>query len=55
MGLLLLIILILLLLGGLPRWEYSRQWGYGPSGLVGLLLIILLLLLILERAPFGWY
>jgi hypothetical protein len=55
MGLLLLIILILLLLGGLPTWPYSRQWGYGPSGGIGLLLIILLLLLIFERAPFGWY
>ncbi|STY28320.1 Protein of uncharacterised function (DUF3309) [Legionella wadsworthii] len=39
----LLIILILMLVGGLPRWNYSRNWGYGPSGLVGLLLIILLI------------
>jgi Protein of unknown function (DUF3309) len=36
MGLLLLIVLILLLVGGLPTWGYSRNWGYGPSGLVGL-------------------
>lgn len=55
MGLVLLIILILLLMGGLPTWPYSRQWGYGPSGGIGLLLLILLLLLIFERAPFGWY
>jgi len=55
MGLLLLIILILLLLGGLPTWPHSRQWGYGPSGGIGLLVLILLLLLIFERAPFGWY
>jgi len=55
MGLLLFIILLLLLLGGLPTWGYSRQWGYGPSGLVGVLLVVLLLLLIFERAPFGWY
>ena len=46
MGLLLLIVLILLLFGGLPTWPYSRQWGYAPSGLVGLLLIILLLYLL---------
>jgi hypothetical protein len=46
MGLLLLIILLLLLLGGLPTWDYSRQWGYGPSGLVGLLLIILIVMLL---------
>jgi hypothetical protein len=55
MGLLLVIILILLLLGGLPAWPHSRDWGYAPSGVVGLLLIVLLLLLIFERAPFGWY
>jgi hypothetical protein len=55
MGVLLLIILILLLMGGLPTWNHSRQWGYGPSGIVGLLVVVLLLLLIFERAPFGWY
>jgi hypothetical protein len=55
MGLILLIILILLLLGGLPTWPHSRSWGYGPSGLLGLLLVILLLLLIFERVPWGWY
>lgn len=46
MGLILLIILILLLLGGLPRWNHSREWGYGPSGLVGLLLIVLVIMLV---------
>lgn len=55
MGLLLLIILIVLLFGGLPTWGYSREWGYGPSGIVGLLLIVLLVLLIFQLAPFGWY
>jgi hypothetical protein len=55
MGLLLMIILILLLLGGLPTWPHSRDWGYAPSGVVGLLLIVLLLLLIFQLAPFGWY
>lgn len=39
----LLIVLILLLLGSFPRWPYSREWGYGPSGIFGLLLIILLI------------
>ena len=42
MGLILLIILILLLVGAAPAWPYSRQWGYGPSGLVGLLLVVVL-------------
>jgi uncharacterized protein DUF3309 len=37
-----LIILILALLGALPSWPYSRGWGYGPSGLVGLVLVVVL-------------
>jgi len=55
MGLLLLIILILLLVGGLPSWPHSRDWGYGPSGVVGLLVVVLLVVLIFRLAPFGWY
>ena len=54
MGTLLLIILILLLIGGAPTWPYSRGWGYGPSGMLGLLVVILLVLLIFERVPGGW-
>ena len=49
MGLILLIILILLLVGALPTWGHSRNWGYGPSGLIGTILIILLILLLLGR------
>ncbi|USQ15296.1 DUF3309 domain-containing protein (plasmid) [Legionella lytica] len=45
----LIILLILLLIGGLPRWNYSKDWGYGPSGLVGTLLVILLILALLGR------
>lgn len=44
---LLLIILVLLLIGALPRWPYSRNWGYYPSGGVGLLVVILILFLLL--------
>ncbi|MEP6635916.1 MAG: DUF3309 family protein [Acidobacteriota bacterium] len=47
MGLILVIILILLLLGAVPRWPHSRNWGYGPSGGVGLLLLIVVILLLL--------
>ena len=54
MGLILLIILILLLLGGVPAWPYSRDWGYGPSGVIGLLLVILLVLLLFNVIPFGY-
>jgi Protein of unknown function (DUF3309) len=45
----LLIILILLLVGALPSWPYSRGWGYGPSGLLGIVLVVLLILLLLGR------
>lgn len=45
----LIIILILLLLGAFPAWPHSRGWGYGPSGVVGLILIILLILLLLGK------
>ncbi|MDH4585216.1 DUF3309 domain-containing protein [Pseudomonas sp. BN415] len=44
--LLLLIILILLLIGGLPVFPHSRNWGYGPSGMVGVLLVIVVVLLL---------
>jgi len=40
----LLVVLILALLGSLPTWGYSRGWGYGPSGGLGLILVILLIL-----------
>ena len=46
----LIIILILALVGLLPTWPYSRGWGYGPGGLVGLALIILLILVLTGRA-----
>jgi Protein of unknown function (DUF3309) len=40
----LLVVLILILIGALPTWGYSRGWGYGAGGLVGLLLIIVVML-----------
>ena len=40
----LLVILILLLLGAIPRWSYNRNWGYAPSGTLGIILLILMLL-----------
>jgi len=46
---LLIIILILVLVGAVPAWPYNRRWGYGPSGLVGLLLVIILLLALFGR------
>jgi hypothetical protein len=54
MGLILLILLVLLVMGGLPNWNYSRHWGYGPSGGLGLLLMIVLVLVIFDRIPRGF-
>jgi hypothetical protein len=49
MSTILLIILILLLVGALPTWGHSRSWGYGPSGLLGVVVIILIILLLMGR------
>ncbi len=49
LGIVLLIVLILLVLGGLPNWNHSREWGYGPSGALGLILIIVLVLVLMGR------
>jgi Protein of unknown function (DUF3309) len=48
MGLILLIVLVLLLLGAVPAWPHSRNWGYAPSGGLGLLLVIVLILVLLR-------
>ena len=45
----LLVILILLLLGALPTWPHSRNWGYYPSGGMGLIVIVLIVLLLMGR------
>ncbi|HJQ70891.1 MAG TPA: DUF3309 family protein [Blastocatellia bacterium] len=44
-----IILLILLLLGSVPRWPYSRGWGYYPSGLLGLILLIVIILWLTGR------
>lgn len=49
MPLILVIILILLLAGGLPVYPYSQNWGYGPSGLFGVVLLVIVLLLLTGR------
>ena len=45
----LIVILILMLVGALPRWKYSSNWGYTPSGGLGLIVVILVVLLLVER------
>lgn len=52
LGTILLVVLILVLIGALPRWGHSREWGYGPVGIIGLILVIYLILLLIGRVPF---
>lgn len=49
MGTILLIILVLLVIGAIPSWPYSRGWGYGPSGILGLILVVILVLVLTGR------
>ena len=49
MGLILLIVLTLFLVGCWPAWPHSRNWGYYPSGGLGLVVVILLVLILAGR------
>jgi hypothetical protein len=49
LGAILLIILLIAVIGSLPRWGYSRSWGYFPSGGLGLVLVIILILFLMGR------
>jgi hypothetical protein len=49
LGTILLIILIFMLIGAIPAWPHSSNWGYGPSGGLGLVVIVLLILLLTGR------
>ena len=49
MGTLLIVVLVLLLLGAIPVWPHSRNWGYFPTGGLGLVLTILVILVLLGR------
>lgn len=49
LGTILIVILVLALLGALPRWPHSRNWGYFPTGGLGLILLIVIVLLVLGR------
>jgi hypothetical protein len=45
----LLIVLILMLIGVLPTWPHARTWGYGPSGILGVVLVVVIVLLVMGR------
>lgn len=49
LGLIALIVLVLVLLGVLPTWGHSRSWGYGPSGVVGLIVVVLVVMLLMGQ------
>jgi hypothetical protein len=49
LGTVLIVILVLALVGALPTWPHSRQWGYYPTGGLGLVLVVVLILLLLGR------
>jgi hypothetical protein len=49
LGTILIIVLVLALFGALPRWNHSRNWGYAPTGGLGLVLLIVVILLVLGR------
>ena len=49
LGTILLIVLVLMLVGAFPRWSHSRNWGYAPSGGLGLLLVVVVVLLLMGR------
>jgi hypothetical protein len=49
LGTILLVVLVLLVVGAVPAWPYSRDWGYYPSGGLGLVLVILVVLLLMGR------
>ena len=48
-GTILLIILILVLIGACPSWPHSRSWGYGPSGILGIIVLVVIVLLLTGR------
>ena len=49
LGNILLVVVILLLIGAVPSWPHSRSWGYGPSGVLGIVVVIVLVLLLMGR------
>jgi Protein of unknown function (DUF3309) len=49
LGTILLIVLILMLVGAIPTWGHSKNWGYAPSGGIGLVVVIVIVLLLMGR------
>jgi hypothetical protein len=49
LGTILLIVLVLMLVGAVPSWPHSKDWGYGPSGGIGLLVVVLIVLVLMGK------
>lgn len=49
MGTILLVVLVLVLIGVLPTWNHSRNWGYAPVSLTGILVLVLIFMLVTGR------
>jgi hypothetical protein len=49
LGTVLIVVLVLALVGALPRWPHSREWGYYPTGGLGLAIFVIVILLVLGR------
>lgn len=49
LGTILLVVLILILVGAIPSWSHSKSWGYGPSGIIGVVVVIVLILVLTGR------
>jgi Protein of unknown function (DUF3309) len=49
LGLIIVVLLVLLLAGAWPTWPHSASWGYGPSGVVGVILVVVVVLLLMGR------
>ena len=48
----LLLVVLLLVLGTIPAYPYSRKWGYGPSGILGVVLVVLVVLMLMGMLNF---
>jgi hypothetical protein len=49
LGTIVLVVLVLLLVGAIPQWPHSRNWGYAPSGALGVVLVVVVALLLMGR------
>lgn len=49
MNVILIVVILLLLIGVFPAWPYAASWGYGPSGILGVLLLVLIVLALTGR------